>query len=64
MATSEITLPLLTAFQRLIDLLDEKDDIPILAPIVQKEIIYLLLVGMRADLRQDAKRVWWAPRSG
>lgn len=55
MATSEITLPLLTAFQRLIDLLDEGHDIPILAPIIQKEIIYLLLVGEQgARLRQIA----------
>ena len=55
MATSEITLPLLTAFQRLIDLLDEVHDIPILAPIIQKEIIYLLLVGEQgARLRQIA----------
>jgi len=55
MATSEITLPLLTAFQRLIDLLDEEHDIPILAPIIQKEIIYLLLVGEQgARLRQIA----------
>lgn len=55
MATSEITLPLLTAFQRLIDLLDEEHDIPILAPIIRKEIIYLLLVGEQgARLRQIA----------
>lgn len=55
MATSEITLPLLTAFQRLIDLLDDEHDIPILAPIIQKEIIYLLLVGEQgARLRQIA----------
>lgn len=55
MATSEITLPLLTSFQRLIDLLDEKQDIPILAPIIQKEINYLLLVGEQgARLRQIA----------
>lgn len=55
MATSEITLPLLTAFQRLIDLFDEEHDIPILAPIIQKEIIYLLLVGEQgARLRQIA----------
>lgn len=55
MATSEITLPLLTAFQRLIDLLDEEQDIPILAPIIQKEINYLLLVGEQgARLRQIA----------
>ena len=55
MATSEITLPLLTAFQRLVDLLDEEQDIPILAPIIQKEIVYLLLVGEQgARLRQIA----------
>ena len=55
MATSEITLPLLTAFQRLIDLLDEEHDIPVLAPIIRKEIIYLLLVGEQgARLRQIA----------
>ena len=55
MATSELTLPLLTAFQRLIDLLDEEDDIPMLAPIIQKEIIYRLLIGEQgARLRQIA----------
>lgn len=55
MATSEITLPLLTAFQRLIDLLDEEQGIPLLAPIIQKEIVYLLLVGEQgARLRQIA----------
>lgn len=55
MATSELTLPLLTAFQRLLDLYDEEDDIPILAPIIQKEIIYRLLVGEQgARLRQIA----------
>lgn len=55
MATSEVTLPLLTAFQRLIDLLDEEQEIPILAPIIRKEIIYRLLVGEQgARLRQIA----------
>ena len=55
MATGEVTLPLLTAFQRLIDLLDEPKDIPILAPIVQREISYRLLVGDQgARLRQMA----------
>jgi AraC-like DNA-binding protein len=53
MATGEVTLPLLTAFQRLIDLLDEPKDIPILAPIIQREIFYRLLVGDQgARLRQ------------
>jgi len=55
MATGEVTLPLLTAFQRLIDLLGEKQDIPILAPVIKREIIYRLLVGDQgARLRQIA----------
>ena len=55
MATGEVTLPLLTVFQRLIDLLAEQQDIPILAPIIQREIIYRLLVGDQgARLRQIA----------
>jgi len=53
MAIGEATLPLLTAFQRLIDLLAEPKDIPILAPIIQREILYRLLVGDQgARLRQ------------
>ena len=55
MATGEVTLPLLSAFQRLIDLLAEPKDIPILAPIIQREILYRLLVGDQgARLRQIA----------
>jgi AraC-like DNA-binding protein len=55
MATGEITLPLLIAFQRLIDLLANEKDIPILAPLIQREIIYRLLVGDQgARLRQIA----------
>lgn len=55
MAISEVTLPLLTAFQRLLDLLAEPKDIPILAPIIQREISYRLLVGDQgARLRQMA----------
>ncbi|AAR36518.1 AraC family transcriptional regulator [Geobacter sulfurreducens] len=55
MATSDVTLPLLSAFHRLIDLLGEEKDIPILAPIIQREIIYRLLVGDQgARLRQIA----------
>ncbi len=42
-------------FQRLIDLLDEPRDIPILAPIIQREIFYRLLVGDQGTrLRQMA----------
>jgi AraC-like DNA-binding protein len=55
MATGEVTLPLLIAFQRLIDLLAAPQDIPILAPIIQREIMYRLLVGDQgARLRQIA----------
>lgn len=55
MATGEVTLPLLTAMQRLIDLLADQQDIPILAPIIQREIIYRLLVGDQGErLRQIA----------
>ena len=55
MAIGGVTLPLLTAFQRLIDLLAEPKDIPILAPIIQREILYRLLVGDQGTrLRQIA----------
>jgi AraC-like DNA-binding protein len=45
MAVSEVPLPLLNAFQRLIDLLDESEVIPVLAPLIEREIFYRLLVG-------------------
>lgn len=45
MAIGKITLPLILAFQRLIDLLDAPQDLPILAPLIQREITYRLLVG-------------------
>ncbi len=45
MAIGEVTPPLLNAFQRLIDLLAEERDIPILAQVIQREITYRLLVG-------------------
>ncbi|MGE5257242.1 MAG: AraC family transcriptional regulator N-terminal domain-containing protein, partial [Hyphomicrobiales bacterium] len=55
MAIGEVTLPLLTAFQRLVDLLAAPKDIPILAPIIQREIFYRLLVGDQGTrLRQIA----------
>lgn len=55
MAVSELSLPLLKAFLRLIDLLDEPEDIPILAPLAQREICYRLLTGEQGPrLRQVA----------
>lgn len=53
MATGEVSLPLISAFQRLIDLHFEEEDIPILAPVIQREIFYRLLVGEQGErLRQ------------
>lgn len=55
MTTGEITPELLTAFQRLLALLDTPKDIPVLAPMVQREILYRLLTGDQgARLRQIA----------
>jgi AraC-like DNA-binding protein len=55
MAIGEVTLPLLSACQRLLDLLAAPQDMPILAPIIQREIMYRLLVGDQgARLRQIA----------
>lgn len=51
----ELTSPLLNAFQRLINLLADERDIPILAQVIQREIIYRLLVGDQGErLRQIA----------
>ena len=44
-AVSRVSWPLLEAFQRLIDLLEEPADIPVLAPLVKREISYRLLTG-------------------
>lgn len=49
MVLGKTGLPLLTAIQRLVCLLDEPQDIPILAPIIQKEILYRLLVGDQGE---------------
>lgn len=55
MATGDLTVSLVNAFQRLVDLLDEEQDIPILAPVIQREIFYRLLVGEQGvRLRQLA----------
>ncbi len=54
-ATGDLTMPLLAAFQRLVDMLAEPQAIPILAPIIQREIFYRLLVGDQSGhLRQIA----------
>jgi len=55
MAIGEVASPLVNAMQRLINLLDEQQDIAILGPIVQREIMYRLLTGDQGPrLRQIA----------
>lgn len=53
LAVSKITLPVVQSFLRLLDLLDQPEDIPVLAPLIQKEILYRLLTGEQGQrLRQ------------
>jgi AraC-like DNA-binding protein len=70
MATGDLTVSLVNAFQRLVELLDEEQDIPILSPVIQREIFYRLLVGeqggklrqlaaMGTQSQQVAKAVSW-----
>jgi transcriptional regulator GlxA family with amidase domain len=57
MATGRVTLSLVDAVHRLIDLLGEEKDIPILSPLIHREILYRLLTGDQgARLRQFATR--------
>lgn len=52
-AVSRVSAPLLGAFERLIDLLGQTEDIPVLAPLVKREIFYRLLIGEQgARVRQ------------
>ncbi len=54
-AISEVSLPLLDAFNRMLALLEHPDDIPALAPLIQQEIFYRLLMGEQGSrLRQIA----------
>jgi len=43
-------MPMLDAFNRLLDLLDHPEDIRALAPLVQREIFYRLLTGEQGPL--------------
>lgn len=45
LVVSQIELPIVQAILRLIDLLDHPGDIPVLAPLIQREILYRLLVS-------------------
>jgi AraC-like DNA-binding protein len=53
MAVSDISLALVNALCRLVGLLDEPENIPVLAPLIMREILYRLLVGEQSQrLRQ------------
>lgn len=55
-ALGAVTPALLNTYGRVLDLLDTPDDIPILAPLIHKELLYRLLVGDQGDrLRQIAQ---------
>ena len=55
MATGKVTLELLDAVRRLVGLLDAKADVPIMAPLIQREILFRLLTGeLGLRLRQTA----------
>jgi AraC-like DNA-binding protein len=45
MAVSDISLALVNALCRLVELLDEPENIPVLAPLITREILYRLLLG-------------------
>ena len=56
LAVSPVGLPLLDAVGRLVDLLDAPADLPVLAPLVLREIVYRLLAGPQGPrLRQMAE---------
>lgn len=58
LALGETTAPLLDAFTRLVRLLDEPDAIPVLAPLIQREIYYRLLVS------EQGPRLWQIASAG
>ena len=58
MGIGTVTPHLIDAFGRLIDLLDEPDAIPVLAPLIQREIHYRLLMS------DQAPRLWQITAAG
>lgn len=56
-AVSDVLVALLDAFSRLIDLLENPEDIPALSPLVKQEIFYRLLKGKQGPLRRQITSV-------
>lgn len=55
MALGDVTAPLLTSLTRLIELLADPRDIPVVAPLIQREILYRVLISEQGGrLRQMA----------
>jgi AraC-like DNA-binding protein len=52
MAVGQASLPLFQAFQRLVELLDTPEAIAVLAPLIQREILYRLMVS------EQGTRLW------
>lgn len=50
MAVGDISMPILNAFQRLLDLCDEEESIPILAASIKREILYRILKSHQGPL--------------
>lgn len=57
LAVSRLELPIAQAFLRLVKLLDHPEDIPVLAPLVQQEILYRLLTGEQGIRLQQISMV-------
>ncbi len=52
-AVGKLTAPLLNLFKRLLDLLDEPENIPVIAPLIQREILYRLLISEQGPRLQQ-----------
>ena len=57
LAVSMLELPIAHAFLRLVELLDHPEDIPVLAPLIQQEILYRLLTGEQGKRLQQISMV-------
>jgi len=57
LVVSRIDLPIVQAMLRLIDLLDHPSDIPVLAPLIQREILYRLLISEQGRHLQQISMV-------
>lgn len=60
-AVSRVDLRLLESFLRLLDLIDSPEDVPIMAPLIQKEIVYRLLTGEQGLLLRQMGTVGSQP---